>query len=70
MQHVHLSKQSEKKYSPSQTKPKHYLFVEALSYLGSLITDSDRLTVTETKDSMPTLADNYDPVLYNRYSKV
>ena len=38
--------QSETKYGSPQTKPKHDLFVEALSYLDPLI----RLTVTEIKD--------------------
>ena len=55
---------------PPQTKSKHDLFVEALSYLGPLIKDLSRLTFTEAKDFVITLAENYDPVLYNRYSKL
>ena len=70
MQYVHLSKQSETKYGPPQTKPKHDLFVEGLSYLDPLIKGGYGLTVTEIKDIVSTLADYYDPVLYNRYSKI
>ena len=69
MQYVHLSKQSETKYSPPQTTPKHDLFVEALSYLVPLIKDGYGLTVTEIKDFVSTLAENYDPMLYSIYSK-
>ena len=50
MQYIHLSKQSETKYGPPQTKPKHDLFVEALSYLDPLIKDGYGLTVTDIKD--------------------
>ena len=55
---------------PPQTKPKHDLFVEALSYLDALIKDGYGLTVTEIKDFMSSLAENYDSALYNRYSKI
>ena len=44
--------------------------MEALSYLDPLIKDGYGLTVTEIKDSVSSLAENYDPALYNRYSKI
>ena len=46
------------------------MFVEALSYLDPLIKDGDGLTVTEIKDFVSSLAENYDPALYNIYSKI
>ena len=70
MQYVHLSKQSETKYGAPQTKPKHDLFVEALSYLDPLIKDGYGLRVTEITDFVSSLAENYDSALYNRYSKI
>ena len=36
MQYVQLSKQSDTKYGPPQTKPKHDLFVTAWFYLDPL----------------------------------
>ena len=61
MQYVHLSKQSETKHGPPRTKPKHDLFVEALSYLDPRFKDSYGLTFTEIKDFVSSLAENYDP---------
>ena len=37
---------------------------------GPLIKDGYGLTVTEIKVFMSTLVENYDPVLYTRYSKI
>ena len=42
--------------------------MEALSYLDPLIKDG--LTVTEITDFVSSLAENYDPTLYNIYSKI
>ena len=47
-------------------KTKHDLFAEALSYLDPLIKDAYGLTVTEIKYVVSSLAENYDPALYNR----
>ena len=44
--------------------------MEALSYLDPLIKDGYGLTVTEIKDFVSRLAENYDSALYNRYSKM
>ena len=44
--------------------------MEALSYLDPLIKDGCGLTVTEIKDFVSSLAENYDSALYNRYSKM
>ena len=46
--------------------------MEALSYLDPLIKDGYGygLTVTEIKDFVSSLAENYDSALYNRYSKM
>ena len=44
--------------------------MEALSYLDPLIKDGYELTVTEIKDFVSRLAENYDSALYNRYSKM
>ena len=63
--YIHIQTQ----YGPPQTKPKHDLFVEALSYFDPLIKDGYGLTVTEIKD-LSNLAENYDSALYNRYSKM
>ena len=46
------------------------MFVEALSYLDQLIKDGYALTVTEIKDFVSSLAENYDSALYNIYSKM
>ena len=70
VEYVHLSKLSETKYGPPQTKPKNDLLVEALYYLGPLIKDGYRLTVAEINDFMSRLAENCDPELYNRDSKI
>ena len=44
--------------------------MEALSYLDPLIKDDYGLTVTEIKDFVSRLAENYDSALYNIYSKM
>ena len=44
--------------------------MEALSYIDPLIKDVNGLTVTEIKDFMSSLTENYDPELYNRESKI
>ena len=44
--------------------------MEALSYLDPLIKDGYGLTVTEIKDFVSRLAENYDSALYNIYSKM
>ena len=44
--------------------------MEALSYLDPLIKDGYWLTVTEIKDFVSRLAENYDSALCNRYSKM
>ena len=44
--------------------------MEALSYLDPLIKDGYGLTVTEIKDFVSSLPDNYDSALYNIYSKM
>ena len=44
--------------------------MESLSYLDPLIKDGYGLTVTAIKDFVSSLAENYDPALYNRYSKI
>ena len=44
--------------------------MEALSYLDPLIKDGYGLTVTEIKDFVSSLAENYDPALCNIYSKI
>ena len=54
-------------HGPLQTND---LFVAALYYLDPLIKDGYRLTVTEIKDFVSSLAEHHDPVLYNRYSKL
>ena len=64
--HIYIYIQT--KYGPPQTKPKHDLLVEALSF--PLIKDDYGLTVTEIKDFVSSLAENYDSALYNRYSKM
>ena len=46
------------------------MFVEALSYLDPLIKDGYGLTVTEIKDVVSSLAENYDPALDSIYSKI
>ena len=51
-------------------KPRHNLYIEALSYLNPLIKYGYGLTVTEIKDVVSSLADNYDPELYNIYSMI
>ena len=53
-----------------QTETKYDLFVETLSYLDPLFKDGYGLTVTEIKDFVYILADNYNAVLYNIYSKI
>ena len=60
MQYVHLSEQSEIRYGPLQSKPKHDLFVETLSYLDPLIKHGCGLTVTEIKNVVSSLAENCD----------
>ena len=42
--------------------------MEALSYSDPLIKDGYGLTVTEIKDFVSSLAENYDSALCNRYS--
>ena len=44
--------------------------MEALSYLDPLIKDGYGLTVTEIKNFVSSLAENYDSALYNRYFKM
>ena len=44
--------------------------MEALSYIDPIIKDGYGLTVTEIKDFVSSLAENYDPELYNRESKI
>ena len=44
--------------------------MEALSYLDPLIKDGYGLTVTEIKDFVSSLAENYDSALYNIYCKM
>ena len=44
--------------------------METLSYLDPLIKDGYGLTVTEIKDFVSSFAENYDPGLYNKYSKI
>ena len=65
-QYVHLPKQSETKPGPSQTKPRHDLFMEAVPYLDPLIKNGYGLTVTEIKDFMSSLTKNEDAELYNK----
>ena len=61
MQYGHLSKQSETKYGPPKLSQ---------TFRGSFVSyplnkDGYGLTVTETKDFMSSLAENYDIELYN-----
>ena len=44
--------------------------MEALSYSDPLIKDGYGLAVTEIKDFVSSLAENYDYALCNRYSKM
>ena len=66
MQYVHMSKQKQNMVLLKLND----LLVEALSYLDSLIKDGYGLTVTEIKDFVSSLAENYDPELYSRDSKI